>query len=274
MPFRRVDIHAHTQFAAFGADRKAIIERALASGTAIINASTKLSTSQAAVALAREYPEGVYAFVGLHPIHTTASFHDEQELGPGSQPFTSIGEVFDPEAYRTLLSEPKVLGIGECGLDYFHLADDTKAKQHAAFSAQIALANETGKPLMLHIREAYDDALEILAAESRVAGDVHFFAGTIEQAKRFLDLGFTISFTGVVTFAAQYVPLVEYVPLSMIQAETDCPYVAPVPHRGKRNEPSYVAEIIARIATIKKVPLETVEAALLQNARRVWRLPC
>jgi TatD DNase family protein len=175
-----------------------------------------------------------------------------------------------------LLKHPKVVGIGECGLDYYRLSADSAAKQKEAFIAQIDLANEAEKPLMLHIREAYGDALDILKTHANPPaggqGNAHFFAGTIEEARRFLDLGFTLSFTGAITFAKQYAELVEYVPLDMIQAETDCPFVAPVPYRGKRNEPAYVTEVVKKIAEIKKLPLEEVEKTLVENAKRVWRV--
>jgi TatD DNase family protein len=253
---RRIDIHGHLNFADFDADREEAVRRAFDSGTAFIAVGTSLEASRSAVSLAERYPEGAYAMVGQHP--------------------TEAGEPFDPAAYSELLKSPKTVGIGECGLDYFYSESDSKDKQREAFLAHIALANETGKPLMLHIRpsrdsaDAYDDALDILKAHAKVKGDAHFFAGTKEQAKRFLDMGFTISFTGVITFAKQYAKLVEYVPIDMIQAETDCPFVAPVPYRGKRNEPAYVAEVVKKIAELKKLPLTDVEDALLENARRVW----
>lgn len=270
VPFRRIDIHAHLNFAAYDADRDEVIKRALNSGTAFINVGTQNATSRACVDLADKYETGVYAIVGLHPIHTSASFHDEEELGEGGKEFASRGEIFDAAAYREFLKHPKVVGIGECGLDYFRSEPGGAEKQKAAFIAQIELANEFKKPLMLHIRDAYKDALEILASHSKVKGDVHFFAGTLDEARAFLDLGYTLSFTGVITFAKQYEELVEFTPLDMIQAETDCPFVAPVPHRGKRNEPSYVSEVVSKIAAIKGQPVENVEKALLANARRVW----
>jgi len=270
VPFRRIDIHSHLNFAAYDADRDAVARRALDSGTAFINVGTQADTSLAAVKLAHAYEKGVYAIVGLHPVHTDASFHDQEELGEGGKEFTSRGESFDPVVYRELLKDPKVVGIGECGLDYYHHDPAQAEKQKAAFISEIELADESKKPLMLHIRNAYIDALEILKSYPRVKGDVHFFAGTIDEARQFLDLGYTLSFTGVVTFAKQYAELIEYVPLDMIQAETDCPFVAPVPHRGQRNEPSYVSEVYEKIAQIKKLPLEEVERALLDNARRVF----
>jgi TatD DNase family protein len=270
--YNRIDIHAHVNFAAFDADRETVIKRALKAGTAMINVGTQYDTSRAAIDLAEKYQDGVYAIVGLHPIHTVASFHDKAELGEGegAKEFTSRGEEFNPEAYRKLISHPKVVGIGECGLDYYRLTDDSKEKQKEAFAAQIILANETRKPLMLHIRDAYNDALNILETHAKVGGNAHFFAGNPDEARRFLYLGFTLSFTGAVTFAGNYDKLIRFTPLDMIQAETDCPFIAPVPYRGKRNEPLYVSEVIAKIAEIKKLPLQKVERALLENARRVW----
>lgn len=250
--FRRVDIHSHVYFPEFDADRDEVVRRAIDAGTAMINVGTGLASSRAALDLAKRYPEGVFAIVGQHP--------------------TDLDEVFDPVAYEELLKDPKVVGIGECGLDYFRAPADSETKQKETFRAHIALANATRKPLMLHIRDAYDDASDILKAEAKVRGNAHFFAGTIEQARRFLDLGYTLSFTGVITFAKQYIELVEYVPLDMIQAETDCPFVAPVSHRGERNEPAYVAEVVDKISRIKKLPLAEVEQTLMANAERVWGL--
>jgi TatD DNase family protein len=260
--FRRIDVHAHAHFPEFDPDRGEVMSRALEAGTAMINVGTGLETSRGAVALSEKYPEGVYAIIGLHP--------------------TDTDEKFNLEAYRSLAAHPKVVGIGECGLDYFRLdADPAKragaiAAQKETFLSQIALANETGKALMLHIRpsagsmDAYDEALGILAREAKVKGNSHFFAGDTATARRFLDHGFTLSFTGVITFAKQYVELVEYVPLDMMHAETDCPFVAPVPHRGKRNEPSFVSEVTAKIARIKGLPVDEVEKVLMENARKLW----
>lgn len=282
MQFRRIDVHAHANFAAYADDRGEVMRRALEGGTAVINVGTQADTSRSAVELARKYDRGAYAIIGLHPVHTSASFHDEEELGPNGTTapagFTSREESFDPAEYRSLLADPKVVGIGECGLDYYHHDPKEAEKQKAAFVAQIELANEFKKPLMLHVRpgkdaagpNAYDDALEILRTHAQVKGNSHFFAGTIEQARKFLDLGCTMSFTGVITFAKQYVELVEYVPLDMMHAETDCPFVTPVPHRGGRNEPSYVAFVYEKIARIKKISVEEVERQLMENAKRMF----
>src|SRR3569832_648273 len=125
---------------------------------------------------------------------------------------------------------------------------------------------------MLHIRQAYADAIEDLKAHAKVRGDVHFFAGDWEVAKQFLDLGFTLSFTGVITFTRDYDEVVKNAPLDMLLSETDAPYVTPAPHRGKRNEPSYVPLVVERIAGIKNISVEKAAAQILANARRVFAI--
>ncbi|MCX6747330.1 MAG: TatD family hydrolase, partial [Candidatus Nomurabacteria bacterium] len=146
-----IDIHSHVNFKAFDEDRDAVVSRALEADTYMINVGTQVDTSRSAVEMANKYEKGVYAIVGLHPIHTGASFHDEKELGVGGADFTSRGEVSNKEVYREFLKNPKVVGIGECGLDYFHMDEASIQKQKEAFVAQIELANEVNKPLMLHI---------------------------------------------------------------------------------------------------------------------------
>jgi len=283
-----VDIHAHVNFTAFNEDRDEVIKRALEAGVWMMNVGTQKDTSQSAVDLANKYPEGVYAAVGLHPIHTSKSYHDKDELGPEGNEFTSRGEVFDYDFYKKLATDPKVLAIGECGLDYYRLEPETAVKQKEMFIKQIELAVELGKPLMLHIRQAYGEALEILkkyyshhpgasvtpprAGGEKIRGNVHFFAGTLDEAREFLDLGFTLSFTGVITFARDYDEIIRNIPLDMILSETDCPYVAPAPYRGKRNEPSYVSEVVKKIAEIKNLDLEKTKQALVKNAFRVFKL--
>src|SRR3989338_9372338 len=186
-----IDIHSHVNFKAFNEDRDEVIKRALDNDIWVINVGTQADTSKKAVEMANQYEDGVYAIVGLHPIHTGASYHDEKELGEGGKEFTSRGESFGKEIYRKLLKDPKVVGIGECGLDYYRLDGESIEKQKKVFIEQIELANEFNKPLMLHIRpsisleasNAYMDALEILKKYSKVKGNVHFFAGTCEDAK-------------------------------------------------------------------------------------------
>ncbi|TSC78075.1 MAG: Uncharacterized protein G01um101424_209 [Parcubacteria group bacterium Gr01-1014_24] len=281
-----IDIHSHVNFKAFDEDRDEVIKRALENNTWVINVGTQMDTSRKAVKMANQYKEGVYAIIGLHPIHTGVSYHDEKELGVGGKEFTSRGEVFDKESYRELLKDKKanekIVGIGECGLDYYRCTEESILKQKEAFIQQIELANEFNKPLMLHIRNArpteqsfgraYSDALEILKTYAQVKGNVHFFAGTWEEAKSFLDFGFTLSFTGVITFTRDYDEVIRNTPLDMIMSETDSPYVTPVPHRGKRNEPSYVKEVVKKTAEIKNLPEDEVAQALIANAQRVFTI--
>jgi TatD DNase family protein len=263
------DAHTHVNFAAFKDDMDAAIRRAVDAGVGMNVVGTQFDTSKACVETAAKY-EGVYATIGLHPIHTGKSYHDEKELGEGGKAFTSRGEEFDAAKYQVLAASPKVIAIGECGLDYFRLEEKTKETQQKAFIEQIELANRLQKPLMLHIRNAYDDALAVLKAHAKVKGDVHFFAGDWNTAKQFLTEGFTLSFTGVLTFTHDYDEVVKNAPLDMLLIETDAPYVAPVPYRGKRNEPAYVIEVARAIARIRGEDEEVVRVQLLTNAQRVF----
>ena len=267
-----IDIHTHVNFKVFEEDQDIIVRRALDSGTWFFNVGTQIDTSRAAIKMAHRYEEGVYAIVGLHPIHTGKSFHDKQELGDEGEAFTSRGEVFDKNIYRELLKDPKVVAIGECGLDYYRMESSSIEKQKKAFIEQIELANEVGKPLMLHIRDAYTDALKILKKHAQVKGAVHFFIGNMEEAKGFLDFGFMLSFSGVITFTHDYDEVVKNTPLDMILTDTDSPYVAPVPYRGKRNEPSFVNEVVKKIALIKNLPEEEVAKAIIANTKKVFKI--
>ncbi len=278
---RYFDAHTHTNFVAYDEDRDAVIERAREAGVAMNVVGTQFDTSKSAVELAEKY-DNVYATIGLHPIHTSKSYHDEKELGGGGKDFTSRGEVFDMAAYEAMGSSPSVIAVGECGLDYFRLEEKTKKVQSEAFVQQIELANKLEKPLMLHIRPAlqslgdggnsYEDALEIIKAHAKVKGNVHFFAGDWNTAKRFLEFGFALSFTGVITFTHDYDDVVRNAPLNMLLSETDAPYVTPVPYRGKRNEPAYVTEVVRAIAKIRGEDNEAVAVQLMENARRVFSL--
>ena len=283
-----IDIHAHLNFEAFKDDREQTIRRALDSNTWLINVGTQHETSKAAVDIAECHDKGVYAIIGLHPVHTSKSYHDEKELGEGGKEFTSRGEDFDFEYYKKLASHPKVVAIGEVGLDFYHLDDESVQKQKDAFIKSIELANEVGKPLMLHLRNgqtvdgvpgrsAYREAIEILKQYSKVKGNAHFFAGTSEEARLFFDMGYTISFTGAITYPPKagmpdYAEVIKKAPLDMIMTETDCPYVAPVPHRGKRNEPLYVQEVVKKIAEIRGEDFIKVREALVKNAIKFFKI--
>ncbi len=271
-----IDIHSHVNFKAFKEDGDAVLKRALENDTWVINVGSQFSTSKRAVEIAHRYKEGIFAIVGLHPIHLEESYHDKEEIGGGS--FMTRVEEFNRDAYEELLKDPKVVAIGECGLDYFHCRAETIEKQKKTFREQVSLAQEIGKPLMLHIRNnpkdpnlnAYQDVLEILKKFPKAKGNVHFFSGCLEDVKAFLDLGFTLSFTGVVTFTHDYDEIIKNIPLDMIMSETDAPYVAPAPYRGQRNEPSYVKEVVKKIAEIKNLPEPEVAEAIVANAKRVF----
>ena len=285
--YRYIDTHAHLNVNAFKDDAEAVISKCVDESVAVINVGTQQDTSKRAVELAEAH-DNCFAIIGLHPVHTSSSYHDEQELGENMKGFTSRGEEFDAAYYRELAKSGKVVGIGECGLDYYRLEKDTREVQEKAFIAQIELANELGLPLMIHTRDSkgnsaaskaevgvgnvYDDTYEILKAHSKVRGNIHFYAGTYEQAKRFFDIGFSVSFTGVITFAKDYEEVVRNAPLDMIHGETDCPYVAPVPYRGQRCEPWMVKEVYKKIAEIRGEDEFQVRQQLLENAKTLYRL--
>lgn len=283
MTWQYIDTHAHVNLSAFNDDREAVLSRTREAEVAHINIGTKQSTSKLAVEIADAH-EDVWAIVGLHPIQTVSGSHDDEEVGEGAA-FVSKGEVFDSEYYRALArSSAKVVGIGECGFDYYHCDAASYEAQEAAFIAQVRLANELQLPLMIHTRDpkpgeptptgrsAYDDVLSILRVHAVVPGNVHFYAGTYEQAKQFFDIGFTVSFTGVITFAKAYEEVVRTVPLDRLHAETDCPYVAPVPYRGQRCEPVHVQEVVKKIAAIKGLSEAVVREQLSANARALYNI--
>ncbi len=280
---RYVDVHTHLQFSAFKDDYREVIKRTLAGGMMLVNVGTQCDTSRRAVEVTHEFPEHVFATVGLHPAHTAESFHDERELdgGEAARAFTSRGEVFEPESYRALAEDPKTVAIGECGLDYYRIGEGGEreeriAKQKEAFVAQIKLAHEVKKPLMIHCRKASADLLKVIVSHSSSLvsppGIIHFYTDGKEDAEKFLKMGFFFSFGGVITFARDYDAIIGMIPPEKILSETDAPYVAPAPHRGKRNEPLYVAETVKRLAAIKGISEEAMAEHIVLNAMRVFGL--
>lgn len=272
------DVHTHVHFAAFEKDYQEVIDRALKKNIKIVNVGTQKDTSKRAVELAYEYPKDVYAVIGLHPIHTSKSFHDKSELG-GDKSFTSRGEEFDHDYYFNLAKDEKVVAIGECGLDYYHLEkEEDKEKQKKAFISQIRLAQEVRKALMIHTRpkedeDAYLDVYNILKEEKpSVPIIIHFYVGSKEMAKKFLDLGCYFTFGGVITFAKEYEEVINLIPIERILTETDAPYVSPAPHRGKRNEPAYVIEVAKKLGEIKNLSLGEIEEITEKTANKVFGL--
>lgn len=278
-----IDTHCHLQFKAYKDDFEAVIKRCNDKQMILNVVGTQRDTSEQAVKLAEKY-DNIYATVGLHPIHTTSTEVDEEEIT-----FKSREEEFDYEFYKKLASHPKVIAIGECGMELFHLPDgaDKKGivKKHGdSFLLQAKLAQELGLPIVIHVRDAYDELLDVLKIENCKleipAGVIHCFTGNWQQAKKFLDLGFYLGFTGVITFPpkktnpqAQYdlLEVVKNCPLDRILTETDAPYLAPQKYRGERCEPWMVEEVVKKIAEIKGESEETIEKAVLENTLRLFK---
>lgn len=269
---RLIDIHSHLHFPPFDGDRAEVFAHMREERVGTILVGTGMETSRSAIAVAEQY-ENAWATVGMHPTHFHSSYHDKNELSDAEH---FAKQAFAADKMRTMARHPKVVGIGECGLDYFRdgKTDDARRVQQEGFRAQIAIAREVSKPLVIHCREAYEDVLTILRSEraEEIGGHVHFFVGSWEIAKQFLDLGFYLSFTGVITFASQYDEVVKNTPLDRIMVETDAPYVAPAKYRGKRNESLYVEEVARRIAELRGISYEEVARATTENAVRLFRL--
>jgi TatD DNase family protein len=266
MKIKYVDAHCHLQFDQYKQDDKELIEQMNKEGVAGIVVGVDYESSEKAVALAEKY-EHLYASVGLHPNRV-------------------VDESFDLGVYQKLAGSPKVVAIGECGLDYYRATEaneEIKRAQSEALRAHIMLAVELNKPLIIHCRpsnktmDAYQDLIEILKEEKNkhknLCGDIHFFAGGIAEAQSLIKLGFTISFTAVITFARDYDEVIKAVPLTSILSETDAPYVAPVSRRGKLNDPMAIIDVVTKIADIRGESFETVRIALLANALQIFAIP-
>jgi TatD DNase family protein len=265
-----IDIHSHLGFEDYGPDQKGVIARMKESGVGTIAVGADLASSIEAIKVAEEN-ENVWACIGQHPTHNVS----KTDFHHGESSEVSHGLLgFDEVEFEKLVKNPKVVAIGECGLEYYKLEGDIekiKVKQKADFIKQIKFAIKYDKPLMLHIRDAFDDAYDILKEyQGQVRGDVHFFTGKLPQALKFIELGFTISFTGLITYVQDFDKIIKNVPLEALQAETDAPYVAPVPHRGTRNEPAYVIPVYQKIAEIRGEEPEKVRLQLLENAKRLF----
>lgn len=268
-----IDTHAHVNFHDFKNDSKEVVKRALDDGIWMINVGSERKTSERAVKMAEEYEEGVYAAVGLHPGHLIEQNVEHKESGETIK-YKSKPEEFDYDFYLNLAKNKKVVGIGECGLEYFHIKDEkAKQKQREILVKHLELAKEVKKPIIIHCRDAHDDLSDIFNLEAKLpSGVMHFFTGTLEQAKKYIDLGFYISFSGVITFTQSYDEVVKNIPLEKILIETDCPYVAPVPHRGKRNEPTYVKYVAQKIAEIRGLSFDEVSEQTTKNARELFNI--
>lgn len=304
------DSHAHLNFNTFKEDANEIIKDSLDRNIRIINIGSQYDTSERAVKMAMEYEKGVYASIGIHPIHLSQTEVEEEEIY-----FKSREERFDRGRYEELLRTPpqpsrntrdkspfakraggqgggsKVVAIGEIGLDYFHIPkgrdfEETKDIQKKGFVDQLKFAKDFNLPVILHCRGAkddpygaYGDMIDILREFAvkwgMVRGVIHCFGANYEIAQEFLDLGFYIGFTGIITFKNAGKELIEVAgktPLDRILVETDCPYLAPIPHRGERCVPQYVEFTLRKVAELKGVSFAEAESQTDKNTEKLFRL--
>ncbi|MCX6786831.1 MAG: TatD family hydrolase [Candidatus Kaiserbacteria bacterium] len=275
MNVRYIDTHCHLQLGQYEHDREELIEKMRAEDIIAIVVGDDYESSQMAVALAEKH-ERLFASVGVHPDHV------KDFVNPSSD------DGFTKSIIHELAKHPKVVAIGECGFDFYRFpaneatysAEATKAKQKELFKKHIALAAVLDKPLIIHARsskgtsDAYQDLIEILKEAKKeypnLRGVIHFFAGGVAEAKEFFALGFSISFTAVITFSHDYDAVIRAVPLANILSETDAPYVAPASRRGQRNDPLAVIDVVNKIAEIRGEDPELVRQTLLANAKRLF----
>jgi TatD DNase family protein len=250
-----VDTHTHLQFENYDEDRELVVQRAIRNDVdAIISIGTSVKSSVDAAELAKKFAV-VFAAVGIHP-------NDSMNIN-----------VKDLNEIENLAQRDKIVAIGEVGLDYYRQFA-TKEKQHEIFREQIRLAHRVELPLIIHNREANDDISNILKEEKaeEVSGVFHSFSGDIKFLESVLALNYHVSFTGPITFKnTNYNKLIDCVPVEQLLLETDSPFLAPVPFRGKRNEPSYVKYIAEKIAQVKRMPLDELAAITSENAQNLFR---
>ncbi|MBO7252616.1 MAG: TatD family hydrolase [Oscillospiraceae bacterium] len=250
------DTHAHLNDPAFDADREELMAGLAAKGIGLVmNAGCSLQSSQDIIAMAERYP-WLYASVGSHP--DSADEVNEQVI----------------EEYRKLCRHEKVKAIGEIGLDYYY-EDIPRDIQKQAFRMQMELAKEVDLPVIIHEREAHDDGMRIVKEFPTVKGVFHCYSGSAEMARQLVNMGWYIGFTGVLTFknARKAVETAASIPLDRIVLETDCPFMAPEPFRGKRNDPGYLPKMAEKLAEIRGVSVEEAIASTTENAKRLYRIP-
>ena len=250
------DTHAHLNDEAFDKDREQLLAGLGEKGVgAVMNAGYSLESSRQVVAMAEQYP-WLYAAVGSHP--DAADEVNEAVL----------------EEYRKLCKHDKVKAIGEIGLDY-HYEDIPRDIQKQAFRLQLELAKEVDLPVIVHEREAHEDGMAIVKEFPDVTGVFHCYSGSAEMARQLVDLGWYIGFTGVLTFknARKAVETAASIPLERIVIETDCPYMAPEPFRGRRNDPGYLPYMAEKLAQIRGISPEEAAHATTENAKRLYRIP-
>ncbi len=267
-----IDTHSHLSFKAYNDDREEVIKRNREAGVVCIDVGTKYETSKLAVELA-EKNEGIYAAIGMHPIHIKTDLlklrTDENE---GS--FAPLGEEFDKEKYKELAKSKKVVAIGEVGLDYYYKPkskikqEQFKQKQKEVFIQQLEMAEELNLPVVVHCRAAFNDLYEILK-DRKIKGAIHCFTGSVEEMKRYVNLGFCIGINGII-FKLDLDEVIKNCPLDKILIETDCPYLAPPKVGVERNEPIFVKYVAEKIAELRGTTIEEVAGETAKNAKKLF----
>lgn len=278
-----IDTHAHLNFNAYKTDFEEVIRRCLKNDIWVINVGTQYKTSKKAVEIAERYKEGVYATIGLHPIHLNTGLV-KKKLDQEEVTFNSREEDFDYEKYKELAKSEKVVAIGEIGLDYYYKPKTKrklelfKEKQKEVFLKQLNLAKELNLPVIFHCRMAHKDLIEILSENPEVKPQkavAHGFVGNLEELQKYLDLGFYIGFNGIIFKSIKGINFEENIkrmPLDKILIETDCPYLAPPPFENQRNEPLYVKYVAEKIAKIKNLSFEEIAKITTENAKNLFKI--
>jgi len=271
-----IDTHAHVNFVAYKTDGDEVTERALKENIWMINVGSERDTSRRALEYAKKYPKGVFAAVGLHPIHLR-----EQQIGAPLDEYETVefktqAEKFEYDYYKSLAQDPKVVAIGETGLDYYHNAAN-KELQKEVLLEQMSLADALKKPIIFHCREAHNELLATLRewelfGNKKLRGVIHSFSGRWSQAQQYLAMGFYLGFNGIITFARDYDKVIKQMPLERLLLETDCPYLTPVPFRGKRNEPAYVEYVAEKVAELRGISFDEIAEATTKNAKELFKI--
>lgn len=245
------DTHAHLNFNLYKDDSLKVLQRSLDNDVWMINVGSQYSTSKRAVGMAEKYDKGVYAAVGLHPIHLEA-------------------ETFDYEKYKDLAKSPKVVALGEIGLDYKQEYVSFREKQKEVLVQQLKLAKELGLPVIFHCRMAHEDMIKILSESGAgISGVIHCFTGKWKEAEMYMEMGLYLGFNGII-FKLNLDEVIAKTPLDRILIETDCPYLTPPQEQG-RNEPMFVRHVAEKIAKIKQLSYEEIAEATTQNAQKLFK---
>lgn len=288
-----IDTHGHVNFNAFKQDADTVLKRALENNTWVVMPGTQFSTSKRAVEIAEKYEQGIYAAIGLHPIHLEKREVDVLEVQSENvkqEPwmvFDTKNEEFDYEKYKELGKSGKVVAIGECGLDYYYepkgkeKRDAFRLKQKSVLALQMKLAEELDLPVILHCRKAHDDLIEFLNTKyqipnTKLRGVVHCYTGTLAQAEKFYNMGFYFGFNGLIFKKVPALPdpaeVIKNIPLDRILLETDSPYLVPPMAGAERNEPVFVKHVSEQIARFKEISSQEVVKATTKNAKTLFGL--